>query len=656
MERTRHFIYVNFLALLFAVALSACSNTVATTNQDAGTPPTTPDTSTQPNPNPTQPDPNNPTPPADLTPTTPTTPSNPTTPTNPNNPTPTPTNPTPTPAPTNPTPTNPTPPSTAGTTSPYTIPAAASGKTFWVAQTSGASDSNAGTQTSPWRTIGKAINVARAGDVVVIRQGTYREFLNFTNYSASGTDANRRITYVAYPGEDAVVSGADIVTDWRQEGNLWWTPWTMSLPVGSISANYAFAGRREQVMQDDGFLKQVKNKTDLVAGSFWVEGTDSAPTKIYLRTKDDSSPLSHKIELTKRSMLLDSWDGIGWIRLIGLKFRYASNAYQQVALDLSGNNWLVEYLTIERTNSVGVAFNGSNNTARFVASVDNGQMGWSGSCTTCLIEDSSSLRNNWKIYDPNWESGGGKFVRSSYTTLRRFKSVDNYGPGLWFDGYNTNNTVDSCYFSNNLISGFQVEYLSNNNIFKNNVVNGTRRLASVQGVTGDGIRLTVSSGNILTHNTFTNNQGTAVSMVYESRGYSLNAYPTNNQVINNLFSNNYYGIGFLYALSPNDTVTNKLNGNLYWRASGVGKALFYWSTNPNSNPWEGDSLSTWQGYTGRDQNSAVGNPDLQSDGWHIGTASKAAALGVTPPIAVATDMENDPRPSSKADAGADQRK
>jgi hypothetical protein len=58
-------------------------------------------------------------------------------------------------------------------------------------------DSNAGTEASPWRTLTKAANTARAGDTVYIRAGTYTETLRPAN---SGTAGNL-ITFKAYPGE-----------------------------------------------------------------------------------------------------------------------------------------------------------------------------------------------------------------------------------------------------------------------------------------------------------------------------------------------------------------------------------------------------------------------------------------------------------------------
>ena len=75
--------------------------------------------------------------------------------------------------------------------------------------TSGADD-DAGTLSAPFRTIQRAADVARAGDTVFIRGGTYRETVR---PARSGTAA-APITFRPYEGESVTVSGADVVAGW----------------------------------------------------------------------------------------------------------------------------------------------------------------------------------------------------------------------------------------------------------------------------------------------------------------------------------------------------------------------------------------------------------------------------------------------------------
>jgi parallel beta-helix repeat protein len=77
--------------------------------------------------------------------------------------------------------------------------------TMYVAPTG--SDSNDGRSiNTPFRTINQAGAVARAGDVVDIRGGTYSEYARLQN---SGTSTNR-ITFRAHPGERVIVDGSSI--------------------------------------------------------------------------------------------------------------------------------------------------------------------------------------------------------------------------------------------------------------------------------------------------------------------------------------------------------------------------------------------------------------------------------------------------------------
>jgi hypothetical protein len=64
-------------------------------------------------------------------------------------------------------------------------------------------DANPGTLRQPWKTIGKAAQMAHAGDTVYLREGIYHETVSF---ESSGTE-NNPIQIKAYPGENPVIDG-----------------------------------------------------------------------------------------------------------------------------------------------------------------------------------------------------------------------------------------------------------------------------------------------------------------------------------------------------------------------------------------------------------------------------------------------------------------
>ncbi|MBP5320613.1 MAG: right-handed parallel beta-helix repeat-containing protein [Kiritimatiellae bacterium] len=79
-------------------------------------------------------------------------------------------------------------------------------------------DTAEGSAARPWRTIQRAADVAVAGDVVTIRGGVYREWVNPVH--AGRADAP--IVYQAAKGERVVVTGADPVTGWtKRPDGLW---------------------------------------------------------------------------------------------------------------------------------------------------------------------------------------------------------------------------------------------------------------------------------------------------------------------------------------------------------------------------------------------------------------------------------------------------
>jgi polygalacturonase len=69
------------------------------------------------------------------------------------------------------------------------------------------SDSNNGSAEAPFRTIQKAANVAKAGDAVLIREGTYKEKVKPAN---SGNATDGHILFTNYNGEVVTIDGTGI--------------------------------------------------------------------------------------------------------------------------------------------------------------------------------------------------------------------------------------------------------------------------------------------------------------------------------------------------------------------------------------------------------------------------------------------------------------
>src|SRR5438552_1700784 len=84
----------------------------------------------------------------------------------------------------------------------------------WYVSTGGA-DANPGSLAAPFRSIQKAALVARPGDFVYVRAGTYRE----TVRPARSGSAAAPITFQPYHNEAVTISGADVVGGWKTYKN-----------------------------------------------------------------------------------------------------------------------------------------------------------------------------------------------------------------------------------------------------------------------------------------------------------------------------------------------------------------------------------------------------------------------------------------------------
>jgi hypothetical protein len=80
-------------------------------------------------------------------------------------------------------------------------------------------DQSKGSSGSPLRTISKAAEVARPGDLVTVHEGIYREQVNPL---FGGTSDTKRIVYQAAEGEQVEVKGSEVVSGWESLGGGVW--------------------------------------------------------------------------------------------------------------------------------------------------------------------------------------------------------------------------------------------------------------------------------------------------------------------------------------------------------------------------------------------------------------------------------------------------
>lgn len=76
-----------------------------------------------------------------------------------------------------------------------------------------------GSEKNPFRTISQAAAAAMPGDKVIIGGGIYREWVKPQN---GGLGNNQRIVYEGAAGQEAVISGAEVISGWENVGGTVW--------------------------------------------------------------------------------------------------------------------------------------------------------------------------------------------------------------------------------------------------------------------------------------------------------------------------------------------------------------------------------------------------------------------------------------------------
>lgn len=137
----------------------------------------------------------------------------------------------------------------------YPIPASA------IFMSTSGNDANAGTATAPVRTLNAAVAKVPNSGTIVVRGGTYRDWLN--NGAGALRIANKGFTLQAYPGEAPWFDGADVIdpTTWQDNGTTWSRDWATPSFCGGSYYSYSIPPYTPQRRADgttDPAIKETK--------------------------------------------------------------------------------------------------------------------------------------------------------------------------------------------------------------------------------------------------------------------------------------------------------------------------------------------------------------------------------------------------------------
>ncbi|GMT99813.1 hypothetical protein KH5H1_39330 [Corallococcus caeni] len=471
-------------------------------------------------------------------------------------------------------------------------------------------DSNAGTQAAPVATLNRAVALVPSAGTIVVRGGTYRDWLN--NGAGNYRVATKPMTIQAYPHEQVWFDGTDVkpASAWTADGaGHWFMDWSTpsfcnggyyqykydaqpTTNTGPCShfdmygdpANPA-AGDPQMVFIDGAYVHEVKTLAEATPGNFFYDWTNR---RLYIAT----NPTGHTVEVAARPVALVL--GSTGYALKGLGFRrYATNEYSgttSAAVYIGATNSLVENCVFTRMAAGSLSIKPQGGVVRRSVFANNGftAVGSNGSTNSgtvvadgLLLEENVVNANNTERFGTNCSrscaQAGVKIAHMNGFTVRNNVFENNLGgAGFWCDEDCRGGVIVNNISRNNKIGIFYE--VSDTGIIASNLIYDNT-YAGIQ---------TCSANTKIYNNTLVDNAAIDLWVYDDSRneqdkrGSDIGPDTVNVQVVNNLLSggnittfkasrsdNNFTNTG------PN-TFFSAMDYNSYYRSGGTGKSLINW--------------------------------------------------------------------------------
>ncbi len=357
------------------------------------------------------------------------------------------------------------------------------------------SNSGSGRQSSPWRTVAKAVSSAPSGSTIVLRAGTYHE---------SVTWYRKTLTLQPYPGERAVFDGSVPVTGWVADSSTLWhvDGWKTTFKQGGrpdLVYNNSLAAYPDMVFRDGIPLRQVGSLSQVVADSFYV---DRANERLYV----GSSPTGRAMAASTLSRALYlNYAQNSMVR--GITFqRYATHPDLVAAVLGTGKGLFFENNIFRHNAAIGLSDMSDDSTITNNTFAYNGQMGLhSHETDNVVIRENWMHHNNTERFKLPGAQGGLKVTAGSNHLWVDNLSEQNYGCGLWLDRRSHDVTIARNVVRDNSFRGIKAEVsarviIASNLVLRNktygildNESNGVRIWNNTLVLNGRGIQATDSS-------------------------------------------------------------------------------------------------------------------------------------------------------------------
>ena len=388
------------------------------------------------------------------------------------------------------------------------------------------SDRNVGTLDRPFKTINHAAQFVKAGDVVTVHSGIYREQVVPLN---GGVSDSKRITYQAAEGEKVEVKGSEIIKCWKLlssgiwkvtipdtffgaynpfkdeiKGDWFFPPNGRNLHTGEVYLN-------GKALQEAGSVDEVSKNS----GSWYSSNTDGMTTLFANFSRYD--PARHMVEINVRpSCFYPARTGINYITVKGFHFSQAATQWAAPTAEQVGmigtnwsKGWIIEGNVVSDSKCVGITLGKDRTSGHNIWSANpalDGSMlynhmverviadGWSrekigshivrsntifncgaagicGSFGAAFSQISGNHIYNIYTYRPFWgaEMGGIK-IHGAVDVLISGNRVHNTNIGIWLDWMAQGTRVSgNLVYGNDYVDFFPEvnhgPYLVDNNLF-----------------------------------------------------------------------------------------------------------------------------------------------------------------------------------------------
>ena len=385
---------------------------------------------------------------------------------------------------------------------------------------------------SPGTDIQALVDKHPAGTAFVLKAGTHRlqtikpkDGMSF--YGEVGPDGKLL----------SVLSGAQLVTTIKQEGDFWVIPVdtkqirTCAEFQGKLKVEPGWEGSSSviDVFVDNRMFRHVKagkDKLKEVKDAFFI---DFDAGKIFLAENLEQKT----VEISK---LAFAFNGMGgrWgqetvntnnvtIRNMVIE-KYACGDQENAIM--AGSNWIVEGNEVRFNHGSGIGFHAAGDTrgvCRFNYVHHNGSRGISvNHANHVLIEQNESAFNNCLNFSRAWIAAGIKIQYGDNCVIRSNYIHDNYCKGVWIDVLANNTLVERNRIISNSSSGVTIEISLRNKVMGNELINNNLK----ESYDPSAVFIQSCAFNEIAGNTIvvSSEHGSGVVLAFGSRGAEMKAF------------------------------------------------------------------------------------------------------------------------------------